>query len=145
MSLPKTIITKLDPQRLKDSLLELPKRARKEGWSLLWDKLTDSLFFTPPVVPQNNILFSVTKELNIYVNSNSKINGIFIENFSANFVKHNVGFKDLLKTLNKRVEDQIYTSDNKKGSELYTKALEASLIESVSNKSELTYPNFLGA
>jgi len=145
MSLQKTIITKLEPQKLKDSLLELPRKAKEEKWSLLWDKLTDSLYFTPPTVPKNNILFSITKELNIYVDSKSKINGIFVENFSTNFIKHNADFEDLPKALNKKVEDDIYTPGDEKKAELYVKALEASLIESIGDKSELVYPDFLGA
>ena len=145
MSLPKTIITKLDPQKLKDSFFDLPNRAKKKKWVLLWDKLTDSLYFVPKVIPRDNILFSVTHELNVYVNVKSEINGIFIENFSANFVKHNTDFRELPKALNKKVEDDTYTPSDKNKSELYAKALEASLIESIGDKSQLSYPEFLGA
>jgi len=145
MPLPKTIINKLDSKKLKNSLFSLPVRAKKEKWVLLWDKLTDSLYFSPKVIAQGNILFSITHELNVYVDVKSKVNGIFIENFSANFVKHNTDFKELVKALNKKVENEIYTPGDKSKSELYGKALEASLIESVGDKSKLSYPKFLGA
>ena len=144
MSLSKTIVPKLDPQKLKNSLLGLPKRAKEKKWSLSWDKLTDSLYLTPPSIPKDNTLFGVTRELNIYVNSKSEINGIFIENFSANFVKNNNEFEELLKALNKKVDGDIYAPSDKKKSELYAGALEATLLETIGDKKKLLYPKFLG-
>jgi len=144
MSLPKIITTKVEPQKLKNSLFNLPSRAKKEKWILLWDKLTDSLYFSPKIIPQGNILFSITNELSVYVNTRSNVNGIFIENFSANFVKHNADFEELPEALNKKVEDETYTPGDKDKSELYAKALEASLIESIGDKTKLSYPDFLG-
>lgn len=145
MSLQKTVIKRLTPQKLKSSLLGLPLRVKKERWSLSWDKLTDSLYLTPTKIPKGNILFGMTKELNIYVNSKSEINGIFVENFSANFVKHNKEFENLLDVLDKEVNDGIFTPTDKKKSELYASALETSLLETIGDKKQLLHPNFLGA
>jgi hypothetical protein len=141
MSLSKSIITKLNPKKLKENILRLPAIVKKDKWQLSYDKLVDALYFTPSIVAKDTVLFSVSKELNIYVNSNSDIKGIFVENFSANFVKHNEDFKGLLNVLNKKGDDQIFVAEDEAKAELYGKALEASLLEVINNKNELLYPD----
>lgn len=144
MSLPKTIIKKLNPHKLRESLLSFPTRAKNERWVLVWDKLVDSLYFTPSKIPQGNVLFGLTHELNIYINSKSEINGIFIENFSTNFVKHNEEFEDMLEAMKKKIDGDLYTPADNKKSDLYSGALEASLFEILGNKDKLLHPDFLG-
>ncbi len=122
-------------------MLRLPAIVKKDGWKLSYDKLADALYFTPSIVAKDAVLFSVSKELNIYVNASSDIKGIFIENFSANFVKHNEDFKELLNVLNKKEDNQIFVAKDEAKAELYEKALEASLLEIFSNKDKLLYPD----
>ncbi|MBI4039553.1 hypothetical protein HY388_01885 [Candidatus Daviesbacteria bacterium] len=138
MSIPKAIniIQKLNPKKLRESIYRLPNIAREEKWRLSYDKLIDALYFTPSIVARDAVLFNVTNEFAIYVNKNSKIEGLFIENFKANFVRHNASFEELLEVLNKNIDD-IYVARDKNRSELYEKALEANFLELINNNNNL--------
>lgn len=139
MSLSKKIITKItkNTPTLLASILKLPAIAEKGAWMISYDKLTDALYFTPRVIPKNAVLFNVNRELAIYVTAQLTIKGVFIENFSANFVKHNKDFSDLLTVLDKKIDDDIYTTDDKPTSKLYQRALEQTLFEALNDKKNL--------
>ena len=138
MYLQQELIENLDTKKLRESFLSIPVRAKKESWGISYDKLADSLYYTPKVVPEKSALFNLSNEIAIYVNSKSEVDGLFIENCSANFFKHKTEFKNFLNSPNlKKLEDDIYTLKDKDKTVLFEKALEGNLIETINDKENL--------
>lgn len=130
-------LTNINKKHIMASLIGLTRISREEAWELAYDKETDALYYSPSKLPDDAKIVNISKEMAVYINSNSDIKGIFIENFSSNFVKHNKEFEELLKILSKKEEDNIFVAKNSDKSDLYEKALSATLLDSLSDKNNL--------
>lgn len=131
------IIAKLDIKKLKNSFLHVPVTAKNESWATAYDKSTDSLYITPKSLPKDASLYNITNELAVYVTPNSQIKGIFIENYSSNFVKHNTGFEGLLDELESEDDDEIYVSKDEEKTQIYQRAIEEKVLEIIEDKNQL--------
>lgn len=111
-------------QKLIKALLNLPKTAEEQNWSLYYDKELDNLYFSPQTIPEGSILENINKEIAVYVTPELNVAGIFIEYFSKNFVKHKKSYGGLLELL-KKGDETIKEIDKRKieKAKLYEKAL----------------------
>lgn len=90
-----------EKKRVFDFINNLHQIAEREGWVFRYDPETDEASVTTPKLPEDSRIRYVNDELALYF-SNNKIQGLFIEYFSHNFIEHQPeGFEDL-KTLVKQ-------------------------------------------
>jgi len=125
----------LDKDKILKQLTAISQIVEKDDWKLEYDSELDELFFGKEVMPKGSFLFNVNDELNLFVTSSSKVNGIFVEYFALNFIQHNKKLKPVLEALaNGKKGDKV------KG-ELAKEALEGTLltqaIGSVFNRKKL--------
>ncbi len=131
------IINKLDKNKLKENFLKLPITAKKEGWVTSYDKLADALYVTPKSMPNGTSLYNITNEYAIFVTPSANVKGIFIENYSSNFVKHHTNFEGFLDVLKPEDHDEIYIVKDEEKAKLFQSALQDNLIESLADKNQL--------
>lgn len=88
-----------------ETIKNIPEVASKEGWVLTLDKDEGALFYSPEIIPNKTELFQVTDEYAIYVDKNYKPQGVMIEYYDVNFVKHHPEFK--------KISDEVFGKDKK--------------------------------
>jgi hypothetical protein len=102
---------RLNKAELLKQLKGLPVMAKERGWQFDYDQTLDSLTFGEETMPRNSFLFNVNDEINLFVDSNSKIHGMFVEYFGSNYVEHNEVVKDAFSvvedSLSAPVEDSV--------------------------------------
>lgn len=96
------------PQKNKeifDFVYNLSNVAKRQNWVSRYDPESDEFSVTVPKLSKNARIRYVNDELALYF-SNNKIEGVFIEYFSKNFVKHQ-NYKDV-KQLAREVNKKKY-------------------------------------
>lgn len=136
MNTPKKI--KLDKDKIISQLSELPKIARRDDWKFDYDSELDELVFGKKIIPKGYFLFNVNNEINLFLNQNSKVSGIFIEYFKNNYLEHNKEYKNIFKNTE---SDKTLEKKDKDENQLIKKGLENKLaleaIESLFHKGNL--------
>ena len=72
---------------------------------------------------KNSKLVQVSHESSLYISPKGKVEGVFIEYLSKNFVEHNPVYRAFVKQFTKPLEGHTYTIGNKKKAEKYLLAL----------------------
>jgi len=88
---------KLDKSKILSQLKEL--QGSSNGWTLEYDPDVDQLFFGAKKIPKGYFLFQLNDEINLFVNKNSRVQGMFVEYFQNNFLEHNQELKPVLPAL----------------------------------------------
>lgn len=88
---------KLDKAKILTQLKDLQGVSNK--WSLEYDSEVDQLFYGLSKIPKGSFLYQVNDEINIYVDKNSRISGMFVEYFKNNYLEHNKELKPVLNVL----------------------------------------------
>lgn len=88
---------KLDKSKILSQLKDLQRTAN--DWTLEYDADVDQLFFGAKKIPNGYFLFQLNDEINLFVNKNSRVQGMFIEYFQNNFLEHNQELKPVLQAL----------------------------------------------
>ena len=86
---------KLNLKKILKQAANLKAIASKDGWRFLYDKDLDHFYFSSKAIASDNLLFSLNDEVSLFIDRGSNINGIFIEYFRTNFVKHQKEYKKL--------------------------------------------------
>ena len=85
----------MNKEKIIEAVKNIPIVAEKNGWSIAFDQDEGTLFYAPKNIPSNSELHQVTDEYAIYLDDNSNPNGVVVEYFRANFLKHHKLFKDV--------------------------------------------------
>ena len=88
---------KLNKAKILQQLRDLQSMSNK--WSLTYTPDVDQLFYGLPKIPKGSFLFQVNDEINLYVDKNSRISGMFVEYFRNNYLEHNEDLKPVLDVL----------------------------------------------
>lgn len=95
--------TRQKNKEIFDFVYTLPEVAKKQNWVSRYDPESDEFSVTVPKLSKDARIHYVNDELALYYSKN-KIEGVFIEYFSKNFVKHQQykDVKELAKEVNKK-------------------------------------------
>jgi archaellin len=125
-------------KKLKKSLDNIKQIAKREKWTIEYNKTIDAFYYSPKRLPNDTRLLSLTDEIALYVTPEAGVKGIFIEHFSTNFVEHHREFKKVFDYFTK-TKDQIQREDRRKKQKttIYKRDLEQSLLVSIYRKETL--------
>lgn len=129
-------------KKIYDFLHNLRGVAQKEGWVSRYDIESDSFSFTVPTLSDDARLRYLGNEVALYFTKNKDIEGVFIEYFKSNFVKHHENLSELLKDIDEKVipERGLIELNKKKVIKVISsleEAIQVSLIESLTLKSSV--------
>lgn len=88
---------KLDKDKILSQLKEL--QSMSNDWSLEYDSDIDQPFYGPKIIPKGSFLFQINSEINLFVDKNSRVSGMFVEYFKVNYLEHNQELKPVLDVL----------------------------------------------
>lgn len=80
--------TKKEKSKIIDFIFNFRKIAQKENWVTIYDKGVDSLSIIKPVLSNSSRINYINDEFALYLNNKKDVEGIFIEYFFNNFIKH---------------------------------------------------------
>ena len=121
----------MNKQKLLKAVKQIPAIARKHGWVVTLDRDEGSLFYSPKRIPSGSDLFQVTDEYALYVDKKNIPQGVMVEYFEHNFIKHHEAFEALADKLFTSPKDVQVASEasNKKGTlTIFKELLEKTLI-----------------
>lgn len=129
-------------KKIYDFLHNFQYIVKKEGWVPRYDIESDSLSFTIPKLSDDARLRYLGNEVALYSTKNKNIEGIFIEYFKSNFVKHHKNLSALLEGITKEVSPKrgLIELNKNKAIKIISdleEAIEVSLIESLILKTSL--------
>lgn len=84
-----------DPKKIIDFAYNFRNFANTQNWIPRYDKDTDSLAIIPHKLSSDTRIRYIDDELAFYLRENGDIEGLFIEYFQNNFIKHHKNFKEL--------------------------------------------------
>ena len=84
---------------------------KEKNWIPRYDIESDALSFTVPKLSKDARIKYFDDEIAFYLTRNNNIEGIFIEYFKKNFIKHHEGFDNLLKNI--KQDDEVVLELNK--------------------------------
>ncbi len=85
---------KLDRLKILSQLRDI--KSISNDWALEYDVDVDQLFYGVKKIPKGYFLFQLNDEINLFVNKNSSIRGMFVEYFGNNYLEHNKELKPVL-------------------------------------------------
>lgn len=89
--MPKTII--LNNLKIEKQIADIENVAKTNKWVYQYDPKLDYLYYAPEKIPNGFVLHSLNDDINIYVNNNSEVGGLFIEYFKFNLTSHEAKYK----------------------------------------------------
>ncbi len=125
-------------KQLIEAVKNIPIVAEQEQWVLTFDKEEGSLFYSPEKISDNAQLHQVTDEYALYLDENFKPQGVMIEYFKENFLKHHKSFSNLCKELLSNNKEEVIVLDPKETKDdkglAFTALLETTLIKEAGMK-----------
>jgi len=124
-------MTTMNKRKLINAVKQIPTIAKKHGWVVTLDRDEGSLFYSPKRIPSGTSLFQVTDEYALYVDKKNIPQGVMVEYFEHNFIKHHEAFEALTEKLFTSPKDVQTASEanNKKGTlTIFKELLEKTLI-----------------
>lgn len=124
-------MTTMNKEKLISAVKQIPAIAKENGWVVTLDRDEGSLFYSPKQIPSGADLFQVTDEYALYVDKKNIPQGVMVEYFEYNFIKHHEAFESLTETLFNSPKDMQVASEasNKKGTlTIFKELLEKTLI-----------------
>jgi hypothetical protein len=89
-----------------DLVPNLSEIAGKQRWVSRYDVDTDTMVIRAPQLSRGTEKRYANDEFAFFFNKKSGIEGIFIEYFFSNFMKHNANVKDIKVELTKEIKDE---------------------------------------
>jgi hypothetical protein len=68
----------------------------KDNWVTRYDADSDALYLTEPILSKSARIKYVNDELAFYLTPKNKVEGIFIEYFTSNYIQHHQGLKSVM-------------------------------------------------
>jgi hypothetical protein len=100
-----------EKKQIFDFVYNLSDIAAKQAWVFRYDPESDELSVTVPRLSKDARIRYVNDEIALYFSKNNKIEGLFIEYFCHNFIKHQSAFKNLKNLVNKITKKQPVEQD----------------------------------
>lgn len=115
--------TKENKEKILDFGCNFSKVAKENNWVSRYDLETDSLSFTKPKLSSSSRIIYLDNEIALYFNNRNEIEGIFIEYFKSNFIKHHNEFKEVLTEIDQKSkkEDSLVELEEMENSKLLPK------------------------
>src|SRR3989344_5359491 len=85
---------------------------KRHGWIARYDPESDELSITTPRLSRNARIRYADDELAFYVTPHNRIEGIFIEYFKSNFVRHHKDLKKIESKLKSKQSDVLVRLDS---------------------------------
>src|ERR1700733_3284881 len=85
----------INKEQIIDAVKNIPIVAEREKWSITFDKDEGSLYYAPEVIPTGSQLHQVTDEYAIYFDANQNPQGVVVDCYRANFLKHHKSFNEV--------------------------------------------------
>lgn len=92
--------------------------AEKNEWIKTYNKQLDYFCWTKPSISKNIHLIKVSKEVLLYLNPKGLIEGMGVEYFNNNFIKHNPAHKDLPGFFTEKIDEVNFAIPKKKEKEM---------------------------
>jgi hypothetical protein len=136
----------LNRKQLIDAVKNIPIVADREKWSITLDKEEGALYYAPEIIPAGSQLHQITDEYAVYLDANQNPQGVVVEYYRANFLKHHESFNEMSTEVfdeNGREDTEVVVLDSKELKENKTANLLRALLESTLIKEAGT--NFVAA
>lgn len=91
--------------------------AKSAKWKMLYDRESDSLFWTKKPIPAGDRLAKASKEIFFYLGANGEIDGLMIRPFQSNFVSHNQEVRKVGALFTQKVDDEVLSIPTNKRKE----------------------------
>ena len=85
----------MNKEQLIEAVKNIPIVAERDAWSLTLDKEEGSLFYAPKVIPTGSQLHQITDEYALYFDADRNPQGVVVDYYRANFLKHHKSFKQV--------------------------------------------------
>lgn len=129
--------TTKEKKELLDLASDLTGFVKKRGWIPLYDIESDALSVTVPKLSKDARIQYFDKEVAFYVTKDKKIEGLFLEYFKSNFVKHHQKLKLMMKDLEKKAGDSALVKLDKEKVEKIAPDLEEAIKLSLAERFRL--------
>ncbi len=103
-------MTTQDKKDLLDLATGFNAFAKKHGWVSRYDTESDAFYITVPKLSDSARINYFDDEVAFYITNDNKVEGIFLEYFKANFIKHHKKSKEIEKVLDD-LEEKNKTDD----------------------------------
>ena len=90
---------KMNKEKLIEAVKNISSIAQEKNWVLTLDRDEGALFYSPKIIPDNSELFRVTDEYAVYLDKKHTPQGVMVEAYNQNFVKHHPEFKKITKNV----------------------------------------------
>lgn len=80
---------------IMEAVKNMPLVSKEEGWLMTLDKEEGTLFYSAKQIPDDAVLHQVTDEYGVYLDKNSKLSGVVVEYYEANFLNHHEEMKEI--------------------------------------------------
>lgn len=122
--------------QLIDAVKNIPIVAETDNWAITLDREEGSLFYAPKIIPTGSQLHQITDEYAIYFDSNRNPQGVVVDYYRANFLKHHKSFDQVSSDVfgENGNEDRVVTFDSNELKEngradIFRALLESTLIK----------------
>src|SRR5258708_3590647 len=123
---------KINNKKLIKQIAKLKEIAGKEKWFYLYDKKLDQLSYAPKVLQSNYVLYSLTDDFTVYIDSQSNLKGLFIEYYSSNLAEHELEFKQFVNAFSEKIDGSSTIPSNKFAeATLLTDAIQAKMLSEI--------------
>jgi len=80
-----------EKKQLLDLATDFNDFIKKNGWVSRYDTGSDALSITKPTLSDDARIKYFDDEVAFYITDNNKVEGVFVEYFKSNFIKHHTG------------------------------------------------------
>jgi hypothetical protein len=98
----KNMTTTKDKKILLDLASDFGNFVKKHKWVPLYDVESDALSVTAPNLSKDARIKYFDDEIAFYMTKNNKVEGVFVEYFQSNFIKHRRNLTNVLKDIEKK-------------------------------------------
>lgn len=125
---------KINTKKLSRQVADIESISKKNKWSFLYDPDLDSLYYSAKEVKNGYSLFSINKELSIYINKDSDLGGVFIEYYQSNLASHDkkfIPFADIFTTKTDSMATVGKSEKQKEDAVLLSEVIKAELLSNL--------------
>ncbi len=123
----------INKEQLIEAVKNIPILAEKGKWAITFDKDEGALYYAPEIIPAGSQLHQITDEYAVYLDSDQNPQGVVVEYYRANFLKHHKSFTEVSSEVfdeNGREDDEVITLDSKELKENKSAGILRALLES---------------
>ncbi len=91
-------------KKIIDFLYHFSDVIKRDNWIPGYNKDTDSLSFRKPKLSDSSRISYLGDEIALYLNKDKDVEGLFIEYFRTNFMKHHQELKGVAEDIDKQME-----------------------------------------